>query len=106
NNFGGFFQWASPAGAYEVNAGRNPLSLIEQKNNYGRSFRSLGNIQAEYKVHSFEELKLVANLGYDYSAGRSFGNTAQNYVVTAEQGSDYLNTAQNKNQVMDLYVNY
>ena len=105
NNFGGYFQWATN-GAYEVNAGRNPVSLIEQKHNFGTTYRSIGNAQFEYKIHSFEELKLVANFGYDYAQGREFGNTDVDYVVPAEAGSNYENTQTNKNIVMDLYFNY
>lgn len=107
NAFGGFYQWANPtSGAYEVNASRNPVAFLEQKHNFGNTYRSLGNVQAEYKVHSFEELKLVANLGYDYSSGRSFGNTDIDYVVPAEAGSYYERAQDKKNLLMDLYVNY
>jgi len=106
NAFGGFYQWANPAGAYEVNASRNPVAFLEQKHNFGNTFRSLGNAQFEYKVHSFEELKLVANLGYDYASGKSFGNTDIDYVVPAEAGSYYEKNQDKKNLLMDLYFNY
>lgn len=105
NPYGNYFQWAT-GDAYEVNASRNPRSLVNQKNNFGNLFRSIGNLQAEYKIHSFEELKLVANVGYDYSTGRTFGSTDSLYVVPNEAGGTYENSQTNKNQVMDLYVNY
>jgi iron complex outermembrane receptor protein len=31
-------------------AGRNPLSILNQQNNFGTSYRSIGNIQTEYKM--------------------------------------------------------
>jgi iron complex outermembrane receptor protein len=46
-------------------AGRNPLSILNQQNNFGTSYRSIGNIQTEYKMHFLPELKAVANFGYD-----------------------------------------
>ncbi|MFC6097094.1 SusC/RagA family TonB-linked outer membrane protein [Flavobacterium qiangtangense] len=107
NAFGGFYQWANPtSGAYEVNASRNPVAFLEQKHNFGNTYRSIGNIQTEYKIHSFEDLKLVANFGYDYASGRSFGYTDDDYVVPAEAGSEYRRTQDNQNKVMDLYFNY
>ena len=107
NAFGGYYQWANPtSGVYEVNASRNPVAFLEQKHNFGTTYRSIGNVQAEYKIHSFEDLKLVANFGYDYSSGRAFGNTDDDYVVPAEAGSEYRREQENQNKVMDLYFNY
>jgi iron complex outermembrane receptor protein len=40
-------------------AGRNPI--LNQQNNFGTSYRSIGNIQTEYKMHFLPELKAVAN---------------------------------------------
>lgn len=80
--------------------------MLKQKHNFGNSFRSVGNAQLEYKIHGFEALKLVANLGYDYASGRGYGYTDENYVVTGEQGTTYDNRETNKNSQMDLYFNY
>ncbi|RYD94792.1 MAG: TonB-dependent receptor, partial [Sphingobacteriales bacterium] len=79
---------------------------LYQKHNFGTSYRSLGNAQFDYKIHGFEDLKLVANFGYDYSEGRSYGNTDIEYVVPGEAGNSYENRNLNKNLVMDLYFNY
>jgi len=107
NADGTFFQWINPAtNTYEVNASRNPLAFLYQKHNYGTAYRSLGNAQFDYKIHGFEDLKLVANFGYDYSSGRSYGNTDMGYIVPGEAGNTYNNRNLNKNMVMDLYVNY
>ncbi len=105
NAFGGYFQWATD-GNYEVNASRNPVAFINQKHNFGNTYRSLGNAQFEYKIHSFEDLKLVANFGYDFIEGREFGGTDRDYVVPAEAGGMYENQQTRKNKVMDLYANY
>ena len=108
-----YFQWldygnASVGGIpnQEVNAGRNPLSLINQKENKGSQTRSIGNVQVDYKLHFLKELKLVANFGYDYNSGVSYGSTDLNYVVSGERGNTYNEREQKKNRVMDLYFNY
>jgi TonB-dependent starch-binding outer membrane protein SusC len=103
NADGSFRQWNYSSAPL---AAANPLSLINQKTNLGNSTRSIGNIQTEYKLHFFPDLKLVANLGYDYQSGRSFGNTSRDFYIVGEQGNSYLNTEEKKNILMDLYVNY
>ena len=107
-----YFQWldfSDPNVAIpnqEVNASRNPLSLIEQKTNKGTQYRSIGNVQFDYKLHFLPELKAVANFGYDYSSGKGYGSTAANYVVSGQRSSNYNNLEEKKNRVMDLYLNY
>lgn len=106
NEDGSFFQWYSPAGEFQTNASRNPLAFIYEKENYGNSYRSIGNVQLDYKIHGWEDMKLVANLGYDYSSGRTYGATAESYAYSAESGNTYNNDQDKKIQVMDLYFNY
>ncbi len=108
-----YFQWlnfadipASGIPNQSVNASRNPLSLINQKENKGSQTRSIGNVQVDYKLHFLEELKLVANLGYDYSSGIGYGKTDYNYVVSGDRGNTYTNREEKKNRLMDLYFNY
>ncbi len=107
-----YFQWldfSDPNVAIpnqEVNAGRNPLSLIDQKTNKGNQYRSIGNIQFDYKLHFLPELKAVANFGYDYSSGKGYGYTDANYVVSGQRNSNYNNLEEKRNRVMDLYLNY
>ena len=104
-----FFQWYNSSGGINTLAGRNPLSLIEQQNNYGTSVRSIGNVQAEYKLPFFPEMKAVANVGYDQLSGRSYGNTAADYL-NGVPGSGFNNTYENtgirNNKLMDLFLNY
>ncbi|SHI65849.1 SusC/RagA family TonB-linked outer membrane protein [Flavobacterium haoranii] len=99
NPDGSYFEWNQQL------ASRNPVGLINKSHNYGTSFRSLGNIQTEYKLHFFPDLKAVANFGYDYTSGRSYGGYDNDYVynnVNAEY--DYRN--ESKNRLMDLFLNY
>lgn len=105
NTDGTYFQWIDINSSNNL-AVRNPLSLIEQQNNFGTSFRSLGNLQTEYKFHFLPELKAVANFGYDYQSGRSYGNVSTNFAYTDAQGDAYENNNLRKNRLMDLYLNY
>jgi len=99
NPDGTYFQWGNNL------AGRNPLGELNQNNNYGTQFRSVGNIQTEYKLHFFPDLKLVANLGYDEISGKTFGNTAIDYAYPSA-GNYYDNSDTFNNKLMDLFFNY
>ncbi|RTY96104.1 TonB-dependent receptor [Flavobacterium sp. GSN2] len=109
NPDGTFFQWYTSPTEINQLAGRNPLSQIEQQNSFGTAYRSIGNIQTEYKMHFLPELKAVANFGYDQLTGRSFGNTEANFL-NGLSGSGFKNTYEKTqsrfNKLMDLYLNY
>lgn len=104
-----YFQWYTSPTEINQLAGRNPVSLIEQQNNFGTSYRSIGNIQTEYKMHFLPELKAVANFGYDQLSGRSYGNTDAEYlngVPGSGFNNTYESTSTRNNKLMDLYLNY
>ena len=109
NADGTFFQWYTSPKEINQLAGRNPLSLIEQFDNFGTSYRSIGNLQTEYKMHFLPELKAVANFGYDQLSGRSYGGTSANFL-NGLNGSGHNNTYENtglrNNKLMDLFLNY
>ncbi len=103
NADGTYHQWSYATAPL---AGANPVSLLNQFVNKGASTRSIGNLQTEYKLHFFPDLKLVANVGYDYQSGRSFGNTSLDYYNTSTAGNSYNKTEDKKNVLMDLFFNY
>ena len=65
--FGGFWEWPLSFGTALA---ANPVSLIEQTQDEGETFRSLGNIQVEYKIPFLEGLSAKVNLGYDVTRGQ------------------------------------
>ncbi len=80
NYFGGYTQWymASEVGdpawpwGYNRNATSNPVALLNQKNDRTISRSFIGNIEANYKVHGFEDLQLHVNAGMDLSNGKQW----------------------------------
>lgn len=99
NPDGTYFEW------HQQLASRNPLAMLEQSNHFGSNVRSLGNVQAEYKLHFFPDLKAVANVGYDYTSGRTYGGFSTDYAYT-QATADYESKNESKNRMMDLYLNY
>ena len=116
NGYNGFYNWtnAQADGSYlpDVNAAVNPLSLLYDVNNAGTTKRSLGNIQLDYKIHGFEDLRLNLNLGYDVAktTGDNFVNP---YSFQAAKDTDFPQLGQGnswnnlrRNHLLDFYANY
>ncbi|MFI3248601.1 MAG: TonB-dependent receptor [Rikenellaceae bacterium] len=114
--YNGFFNHTTGVGSASpspnTNAPINPLSLLYDNSDTGRTLRSLGNIQLDYKIHGFEDLRANLNLGYDISRGE--GNTYVNSgSYQAEKDSTFKGVGQGnswdnrrENKVLDFYLNY
>ena len=109
NPDGTFFQWYTSPTEINQLAGTNPLAMIDQINRTGNAYRSIGNIQTEYKMHFLPELKAVANFGYDQLRGTYNEVTAADYR-NGLKGSGFNNTFEKSqsrfNKLMDLFLNY
>ncbi len=84
NYFGGYQQWYIPSAvdgsntlgdsswAYYKNsqAAFNPLATLEQKDDRATSKALIGNLEIDYKVQGFEDLRLHASAGMDLSTGK------------------------------------
>lgn len=108
NKFGGFFEWLNPATQNpESNAPRNPVGLLEMRDDRSEVSRSIGNLQLDYKFHFLPELRANLNLGYDISDGKG------TVYVPEEAASQYLRGGSNNqyhqernNQLLEFYLNY
>lgn len=105
----GYFNWLAADNSANTMAGINPLSALYDSHNENRSWRTLGNVQVDYKVHGLEALRFNVNLGYDFS--RTEGET-YNYLGTisakrtdgVDQYNNYSN--QNSNTLLEAYADY
>lgn len=120
NGYNGYFNWTleqtdnegNITYAPNTNAGVNPLSMLYDVDHTSTTKRSLGNIQLDYKIHGFEDLRLNLNLGYDVAT-----STEDNYVkpnsFQAAKDSQFPNLGQGstldrlrRNHLLDFYANY
>ena len=49
----------------------NPVATLMQEENIGKSRSLQGNLELDYKVHGFEDLRLHVNGGMEVAHGRS-----------------------------------
>jgi TonB-dependent starch-binding outer membrane protein SusC len=110
--FGGYFEWLDPTtttGLMNL-AGRNPLGLLEQRNDVSSPARSIGNITLDYKFHFLPELRANLNLGYDASVGKGHvfvkDSAASAYVAGGLGGSYSLYKQTKFNKVLEFYLSY
>ena len=76
--FGGYFQPTQTASYNDNvwtlkpkdNCTYNPVAALNQKSSVANSGVFVGNLEATYKVHGFEDLLFHANFGADYSYGK------------------------------------
>lgn len=101
------------AGYWEYGVGlapRNPVSTYQQIQDEGRSFRNLGNIEAEYKFDGLiNGLSAKVNLGFDIMNGkkrRFVPTTYSNTQVTNFNGELYVEDPSRTSQLLESYLTY
>ncbi len=118
NNYGGYYQFLDPSAAtgLKQQVPRNPVGLLEQREDKSTVYRSIGNLQIDYKFHFLPDLHLNINAGYDVSkgtgtvyipgnAGASFGRfTDANGVLQSGQNTQYKQTQSNK--TLEAFLSY
>jgi TonB-linked SusC/RagA family outer membrane protein len=104
--YGGYFEYVT-SGTPNPNAPRNPLALIQQKQDNSNANRSFGNLQIDYTMPFLPALRANLNLGYDIATGK--GNTfvpafaAQSFGTQGSR-TQYLQNVNNK--IGEFYLNY
>lgn len=105
--YGGYFTWVDNEGYPMSIATKNPLAMLNMKDDlsYVRTF--VGNAQFDYKLHFFPDLKLNANLGLDYSDSNGKNITDPQSPMEYTNGGYYKRwTTTRKNSLMDFYGQY
>lgn len=117
--FGGYCQWydkadVDPNWAYTTNrnATRNPLSVLELKNDKATSKSFIGNVEADYSVHGLEDLHLHINAGMDYSTGKQttyyspFSCAQENSLLVNYYGYNKWDKRDTYNMQLSMYAQY
>lgn len=105
--FGGYFQWTGSDGTFSTNATRNPLSILEQRDDQGEVRRSIGNIQFDYKLPFLPKLRANLNLGYDVTSSEGSTILPVTFAPVTLQGGSVSRYEQSRtNKLLDFYLNY
>lgn len=107
--WGGYTEWLDNSGNPNVNAPKNPVGRIMQRENNRNVNRFLGNVQLDYRLPFLKNVRANLNLGTDYIQSDS------RLYIPATAASDWstLNAGRYKNEaekrstnLMEAYLNY
>jgi len=79
DRFNGFWQWTQAIASGRASgwdwdkiplAGSNPVSQLEANNDRANSFDYQGNVEIDYQIHGFEDLRLHMNFSGDWGNGK------------------------------------
>ena len=103
----GYWNWLS-AGTANTMASTNPLSSVYDYVNYGHTWRGVGNLQIDYKVHGLESLRANLNLGLDVARTDGEKYNELGSVGSLRSAPDLFEkyTNYNRNMLLEAYVDY
>ncbi len=105
--YGGYWEWLTSGTTLNGTAQRNPLGLLNDRDDNSSVNRFIGNVQVDYKFHFLPDLRANLNLGMDKanSEGDVFvpASAAQAYTRGGVK-NHYEQESQNK--LLEFYLNY
>ena len=92
-----------------INATQNPLASLYGRRDVSTVFRSIGNLQLDYKFHFLPDLHFNINGGFDYQKGNGAVTMYPHYAQMIESGDvstrrDY--EQEKSNRLLEIYLNY
>ncbi|MDI3319538.1 SusC/RagA family TonB-linked outer membrane protein [Pinibacter soli] len=104
--YGGYYEWQD-GGVPNTQSTRNPVADLYLKNDKATVYRSIGNLQLDYKFHFLPDLRANLNLGYDISNSDGLVRDAPNWAAVYTAGGKYHEYEQHtRNKLLDFYLNY
>ena len=105
---GTLWNWYGATGDPNTMASTNPLCSLYEYTDVNSALRSIGNLQLDYKIHGFEDLRLNANFGYDIAklSGEHYNTigTRNAKASSPDIATKYANF--NRNLVFEAYADY
>ena len=116
DEFGGYFQWSVPGDELKdentkrlyVNslATKNPVAMLDHKNDRSTSKSFVGSAEFDYKVHGLEDLRLHLNLGSDVSTGKQTTYISPLSGTNNYYGFNKFDTEDKYNLSLSAYAQY
>ncbi|MCY7421665.1 MAG: SusC/RagA family TonB-linked outer membrane protein [Chitinophagaceae bacterium] len=100
NKYGGYYEWLQTDGKPIDLSNRNPLALLNLRDNTSTVNRFIGNVQVDYKLHFFPDLHVLANVGIDYAKGKGNDNVDSTLATNYKTGGRRTYYDQKKNNTL------
>jgi len=101
----GYYDWPGNT----LQSADNPVAILGLATSRGTTYRSLGNVRAEYQFPFLEALRANVNFGYDVTKteNKSFTpSVLHSQTKTGTKGTDYRGNGSMLNTVFEPYLNY
>lgn len=115
DNFGGYYQWLGDGTAlndsswpktYYSLATKNPVSILNLRNERAISRDFLGSADVDYKVHGFEDLRFHVTAGVDVAKGRQVKDIDPASPQAIYYGSYGWESQLKRNMQLSAYAQY
>ena len=110
---GGYFDWmqvnnADPAWPYtkNTNAPYNPVAMLDNHDNSGKTRSFIGSADIDYKIHGLEDLRLHLTLGGDFTHGEGHNISANISNTSNYWGNTSYYTQSKENLQLSAYAQY
>ena len=108
---GSFFNWYNADGSANTLSSTNPVSMLYDAHSTGYSLRSIGNLQLDYRVHGFEDLRFNLNLGYDIGNShsqyyRDLGTYVSDRMIATSGDFSSKGNHLSRNTLLEFYTDY
>ena len=110
---GGYFDWmqvnnADPAWPWtkNTNAPYNPVAMLDNHDNSGKTRSFIGTAEVDYKIHGFEDLRLHLTLGGDFTHGDGHNISANISNTSNYYGNTSYYRQSKENLQLSTYAQY
>ena len=112
--YGGYYEWLSSGTTLNGLSQKNPVGLLNQREDKSNVNRFIGNVQLDYKLHVLPDLHVNLNLGLDKSHGEGTifvpaeaASDFNHHSATGTTGGRFNQYEQTKtNKLLEFYLNY
>ena len=115
-NFGNYFEWRGVGLAasddptwpttFNTLATKNPVAILNLKNDHSRSRDVIANAEFDYKVHGFEDLRLHVTAGADIAQGQQDTDIASSSPLKPYYGYNGWSKQLKRNLTFNTYAQY
>jgi TonB-dependent starch-binding outer membrane protein SusC len=108
SKYGGYYEFSDNTGTAIQLAPRNPVALLNQRNNVVKLNRYITNAQFDYKFHGLPELRAMVNIGMDYTKadGRDIVDSTSAASPVGFKGKNAQYGEVKKNTLLDVSLMY
>lgn len=101
----GYYDWPGN----NLQSADNPVAILGLARDEGRTYRSIGNLQASYALPFVQGLKANVNMGFDVASAQRqtfFPSVLHGQSKSGVDGSDYRSDFSQTNATLETYLNY